>query len=348
VGSDDASLSLNDFRLRISPTNPAQVKANKAYHDKHLQSISTDYEVALNEALVNRYEMIIDYHHLSQIQQLIKAEISIRNEVMKQLPTSGIQNFDTNDLINLQSDQTDLLIKENEAELELEAMGFYMRLDMPQHTDLSWSPDLIADIAQVAAVIEAQLEAEERNNIHVQEAAEELALKEQLFNIEKAESRSKIGYIQGNYDFEKGNELNEHLGFQVGLRIPIVNTDKPKLNRERVDLIEEKKEYEATKSVINRQNQLLDMSLRHLLDRYRLLTDRISQAQSISPSENNLNGLLTGLKLAKYQHSLMERKIDLEKKILEQYIKYLDVKGALIQRPLINHLSSVQAEIPTY
>ena len=61
----------------------------------------------------------------------------------------------------------------------------------------------------------------------------------QRFNIEKSESLNNIGYFQAEYDTERGDEPYDHFGYQIGIRIPIVNPDKPQLNRRKLALMDD-------------------------------------------------------------------------------------------------------------
>ena len=72
IGTEDANLSMDEYRLRLSPTNPSEIKANKIYHRKQISSINAEYSVALNKALKNRYQMLLDHYYLSHLLLLLE------------------------------------------------------------------------------------------------------------------------------------------------------------------------------------------------------------------------------------------------------------------------------------
>ena len=337
IGSEDANASLNEYRFRLSPSNPGEVKANKEYHKKHRKTLSTQQEVALNQALTTRYQMLIDaLYYQSILQSLNSQKEGIAR--LSQAALVNIQNLDIGDIIDIQSDETKLLGQIEDYQYKLNQTEYLMALDLPEVvgldlTQLNWkSPSQINDYIKNHESLKL------KNNLYLLQAEENLDLKKQLLKIEKAEARSNIGYIQANLDTERGNELNEHVGFQIGVRIPIVNPDKPDLNRERVELIEREKELSETKSMMSQKKDLLILELDFLNSRRKMIQERIDMVNRVKIHGGNVS-ISELSKLATYEYQLALEQMTVEKEIRKIFIQYLNMQGLLVQRPLINHLS---------
>lgn len=347
VGSEDANASLNQYRLRVSPSNPSEIKANKKYHEQQIKTLNTEHKIALNEALVNRYKLLIDLIHLLKKQKLLQERIDFHNTLTQSIHKGGNQNLNLKDLISLQSDQSKYLLKHEEIETLITYDLYYINLDYGDaNLSETFTQDLIS-IDQIKGYIKMASEQTESQSLVAEEIENKLELNRQELKIEKAESRSNIGYIQSNIDTDRGNELNEHIGFQVGLRIPIVNPDKPNLNRKKVDLIEEEEESKSKLSLINETQKLKGLLLQRLLDRYQIVTDRIELAETITISNTNQVDWNQIADLKNYKLELYNEKIDTEKLIQDAYIDFLDTRGLLIGTPLLNYLSKNFTPIET-
>ena len=80
---------------------------------------------------------------------------------------------------------------------------------------------------------------QDSSHLKLLEAEQELMLANYDLKVDKAENRRNIGYLQAEYDTERGNEFDEHMGFQIGIRIPLSNPDRPDLQRSRLDILED-------------------------------------------------------------------------------------------------------------
>ncbi len=337
IGSEDANASLNEYRVRVTPTNPYEIKANKQYYEKHVQSLNTGYEIALSRAMKRRYETIIETYGTVQMITLIEQQIeSLRG--LNRAAANDLQNVDLGDIVDIQSDETRLLLNREEYRHQKSQLDYQMSLDHPDMANVDWTGVNWMSIDQIYAYIRNRENIESTQSLYITRAEEDLDLRKQMLKIDKAEARSNIGYIQANFDTERGNEINEHLGFQVGVRIPIVNPDKPKINRDRVELIEREKKVEEVKREVSTEKEQLLLEMNSLVARYQLLTGRIETANRVKVQGGNVD--LGGLeKLTFYRFDLHQRRMRVEARVRLLYIEYLDMQGLLSQRPMINYLS---------
>lgn len=342
VGSEGLATTPEEYRLRLSPSNPSEIKANRVYHKKQIGSLNAERTIAVSDALYNRYRLIIDLANLIELKKLINKRIVYQKKLSGFTNENG-STINIKDLVSLHSNQTKLLLRQEELATRMIELVHLIELDFP---GVSTSVDSVANLVKVPQIKEFSTRAIDLNsNIRFDALKQDLELDEQELKIEKAEARSNIGYIQSNYDTDKKGDFVDQIGFQVGVRLPIVNPDKPKLNRIRVDLIEQKAETETKLNELQQTIELKKKLLLREISRYETILERINSANTI-PVSGNMNIEWQQIMLLKnYQFALLEEKIKSESKIRETYIEILNYEGKLISSPIRNYLSSKRSEL---
>jgi hypothetical protein len=169
-------------------------------------------------------------------------------------------------------------------------------------------------------------------------AMKSLKLDEQEFKIEKAESYRNIGFFQAEYDTDRGKDFNDHMGFQLGISIPVFNPKKPQLQREKLDLIES--EYQL--------QQIKDESETDRFNKYRELLESIwsyevvdQRLKAFEAFGRNItyDDVEDYLALISYLGSLQMLKNDIYLECLNTYIDLLAMSGKLSQSPFVNYIS---------
>ncbi len=341
IGSEDANTSLNDYRLRITPTTPSIIRANKVYHKKQLSSISTTYQIGLNEALNNRYEILIEHYYYSSLLQILQKQEAHYNELLKNIAVNNLQSMDWEDIVDIESDMSEMKIEAEEIKMELAELNFLVSLDLPAESSIYWDSIPIIDIEEVRAYIARENLLQSEQNLYVKEAEDKLMLEEQMLKIKKSESNKNIGYIQGNFDTDKGDDLEDHLGIQVGVRLPIVNPDKPDLNRDKFDLLKEQQDIKETTELVKQRSDVLQIKLQHLFNEQELIRERIERANKIfiTSSPNSKLDVWQLAKKQNYQSKLLIKELKVKREIYDLFISYLKINSYLVSKPLKNYLS---------
>jgi hypothetical protein len=168
------------------------------------------------------------------------------------------------------------------------------------------------------------------------------------FNIEKSETLRNIGYFQAEYDVDRGNEASEHFGYQIGIRIPIVNPDKPDLNRRKLALMDDEAVLEEKKDDYQRELKLAVLRMEHYAHQYNEINEKLTSLSKknflVLQSPGKSTKISDFIKLNEFHEDLMARKNSVQKKIYETYLRYLDLNGKLSEVPLRNYLSKDMTE----
>jgi len=349
IRSNDFNVSPEDFRLRFSPTNPWQIKANKQYYEAQQNQLDIEYLYTLNKTLRTRYDLLIEHFHAFELEKLNKLKFRYYSEVMKIIGHYGsTMNLDVKDLVDADKSQLEARLEWKEMAFQREEIESLIK-DISSFTgDIDWEiMDFIQieDMKQVLRTIQQELDV---SNIYIAQVEKRNALSAARMNVEKTEARKNIGYLQAEYDIDRGKSFDRHFGYQVGLSIPLTNPDKPDLNRRKISLMDDETVLARQKVMVARRQKLLKLRLDHLIDQYDLVAEKLNilndnKILKVSGLDKNPDPDKF-LKMREYQLELLEKKIKISKNLYEAYISYIDYAGKLVQSPVKNYLSKFLKE----
>jgi hypothetical protein len=152
-----------------------------------------------------------------------------------------------------------------------------------------------------------------------------------------------IGFFQAEYDTERGSEASDHFGYQIGIRIPIVNPDKPDLNRRKLATMDDQALLEERRNNYQKKMGLSVLRMKNYAKQYHEIENKLE----VMRGRNYLNyqGMDKTIKISdlikmnEFYTDLLDNKSEVEKKIYENYLEYLDLSGKLSDLPLRNYLS---------
>ncbi len=342
--SNNADWSLEDFRLRFSPTNPWQMKANKLYYKVQKEQLDIEYLYVLNKSLRTRYDLIIELYNASQLEKLNEEKYLYYSRVLKIIGQYGsTMNLDVKDLIDADKSQLEARLQWKNMAYNREEIESLIREISEFSGDISWSQSEIVDVEDIKKIIAGVQKELDIENIYVADVEKKNALSAARMKVEKTEARKNIGYLQAEYDTDRGKSFERHFGYQIGLAIPLTNPDRPDLNRRKIKMMDDETELNKQKIMIARRQKLLKLRLDHLIDQYEFVakkTEILEQNKILDLSERDMTPDPDKfLKLREYQLKLEEKKVEIARDVYEAYISYLDYSGKLVRLPVKNYLS---------
>ena len=346
--SNNFDFTQDDFRFRLNPTNPFEMNANRKYYDLEANALMVDYQFALNKALHHRYNQIISYFQLEDKISFKEKEILVQRDQLKILE-SGLNdtNFEISEYIQEKENLVNLILELNELIHDREIVQHEIRSEFSYTGGIKSENHTFISNTKIKAIIELKSVVPDTvNNIHIENMNRQAMLDEQRIRVEKAEGRRNIGYFQAEYDRERGNEFDEHLGYQIGVRLPVTNPDRPDLSRRRLSLIEDKSDIVREKNALDIQCELLKMDLSYLFDQNDMITDVISNDKLLKLLNQNSNTRPEDLLEAQKSILKMKRfEKMLQWDIYQSFIDYLYYSGKLLDIPIKNYLSEDLDEI---
>lgn len=342
--SNNADISQEDFRLRFTPSNPTELKANKRYYSKQLELLNLEQHEKFNNALKQRYLIMVN--HLFEFEKITYLEDQLkinRQLIIMMNKSSGAYGMDLGDLIDTESNELDLTLSIENSKIELDEIEFLIRDVYQYEGKIDWTAEEVIKVQDILNLFAEFKDHPTGQNIYLTKLDQNNSLKAERFNIEKSESWRNIGYFQAEYDTDRGDEASEHFGYQIGIRIPIVNPDKPDLNRKKLALMDDEAVLKEKKDDYKRALELSVLRMDHFANQYNEIDDKLAAI-----SKQNLIGLHSPgksikisdlVKMNEFLIDLLAKKNSVQKKIYENYLEYLDLNGKLSEVPLRNYLS---------
>ena len=347
--SNNANLSQEDFRFRLTPGNPGELKANKRYYDKQVVLLNIEYQDELNNALLKRYSLAIDHVFEFRKKENLNKQLGINRQLIDLMSKgSGTYSIDMGDLIDAQSDELDMMLDIENSKINIDEIEYMIKDFYEYSGNIDWGQtDLIGidDILNLFAEFKNKPSGQHINLVKMEQKNN---LAAERFNIEKSERLNNIGYFQAEYDTDRGNEPYDHFGYQIGIRIPIVNPDKPQLNRRKLALMDDEALLDEKKDDFRKSLELAVLRM----DNYNVQYIEINKKLDHLSKQNFLALKSPGksikmsdmIKMNEFYIDLLDKKNSVEKKIYLTYLEYLNLNGKLTEAPMRNYLSKNLSE----
>lgn len=330
-----------EFALRLTPSNPWEVKYNNQYFRNYRTSLQLEKGLALKDALLTRYYAVIELAHLSELRslsQLSLASVQQQLNVMHQLSGSG--QFDGEELVKLEMAQLNGMVEVETIEYEIFSQQGEISKLLSTDTEANWSYQDVLSPARMTVVLDS---------LHqLQTLAARIAYQRNRVDLYKAEYRLEksnvnLGFLQTSYDHRRVVQDRTPFNWSLGITIPIVNPNKGDMAKKKLDQLEAEEfliglEAETNQEVSNRWRQV-----QLALKRYNILHEKIEQMAK-SPMVANLTTLNNNdpFVALKFNDSVLRMKTleaKMRRLLLLAFINYLAASDHLQQTPVVDFLS---------
>lgn len=328
--SEDSRPDIDEYRMRLGLLNPMEAFANKKYKKLIAGYNEAERESIVNDVLQMRYGLLIEYYYLGK-------KISLTNELIgkkgKQQEIGLELNPDLDDLVNLEkrilSEKIGLIDLRNKHKMiGDEILRFSGLLPADPYTRLI-SPVLImtrtdTSFAGSSALAKTQID---------------LAIKEQLLRVSKAESFSNIGFFQGDYDVEQGNTFSDHIGFRMGVSVPIFNPDRPKLQRNQLELIDDRVKNDMLLEEVKNQILKISEKITSAYQQLMLLEESKAKLAYWEELRDELNVNQSAYnEISNFEYFVRNKELMLHAEMLNLYVSLLHKKNELFNGAPVNQI----------
>ena len=339
----------NEFALRITPANPWEMRATARHYTEVQKSLLFEREIALKEALLDRYYTIIDYMYYTELRDLsIRGQQSLSKQIALLEQRSASSYFDADDYAKLKVDELDYEARFLEHEYDLiSQVNRIERLYPKAHRrEIFWDPTMILSVQRVKAVVDSIAAASLRSTF-IDYQRQLISVAKSQYNLEK--SNVNVGFGQLEYDARRAGEDRSPFNVSFGITIPVMNPNKPDMARRRMQLIEAELDFEEAEKETNKDILIYEDKLSRLISSYNRIDQRIAELAESSLAQN-LSALKGGDPILIVQFDERVRKLEsllikIRNSILITYIEYLAFADLLQREPLVNYLSPGLVEI---
>jgi hypothetical protein len=338
-----------EFGLRITPANPWEVKHNNTYFKSYQAAIDLRNEMALKDALTERYVAVIQYVYFREAAALTRYSRELLNDQLSILEKqSGSNFFDADDYVDLQLDLMERTVELEESEFSVIArMHEVEKLYRKSAGDsLAWKLGDLIDMERVAVVMDS-LTAVDIISVTQAYQRQKIQLALDEYKLEKANINA--GFLQAEFDNRRQEQGRTPFNVSLGITIPIVNPNKGDMTKRQMDVIEARNDLQE--SVLEEKETTISSQdkAQRLLLRYRMVKEKLKSYES-----GSLAGMLTAIEggdpriVVKFNENLVKLKLLLlriRRDALLAYVDYLASADKIQQRPMINYLSPTLEEI---
>ena len=332
-----------DFAIRLNPANPWEVKRNNQYFETYKEVLTIDQSRVIKEALLKRYEVIIDWVHYSEIQQLREEEKSITDKLIAILEGQRFSNyFNANDYVDTKLLQIEKAIELEEARFERDLQYKKIESFTPQSTfkDIDWSYSSLIGLDKLESVADS-LSILKVNGGEVAYRERQIDLATRELQLEK--SNINVGFLQTQYQQYRIDQGRKPWSISLGVTIPVFNPNKGDITKRKLDLIEAQGRFDETKIEHLAARDFSLKKLKNVLARHReiytmmeelksgTLTSTLQQMKDSNP--------VVILKLQSKMVKLKSMAARLEQEIYGAYLEVLSYAEVLQQQPFVNYLS---------
>lgn len=347
LGSNDLSLTRQQYGIRVSPNAFGLSKYQRQYQQAQSGVLQAEAEVYWNEALLQRYEAIVAYHfaqELAAANQKLDSLLQTQEQVFRSMLREGLE-LKIKDVVENEQDRQALQLDRTKYQHEREQAQVAIRQFIAGTGELNLELQNFVTVARIEQALASMVNGLEVPLAEAKIRQAQLSLVQSEMDLLKMRNREYISFFQFGYErAPKTPTLDDDLFLRLGLNIPLNTKNRMKNN----ELNLEMHEVNAKNTLaLSRRKQEVDVQsskVRQLLQEYKLLKEQEEKnlllqiladptlRASVSPAE------LVEIKLLQQKKQVARLKLSQE--LTQEYVQLLYLNGQLMQKPLLNYLST--------
>lgn len=331
-----------DYRLRFSPLNPFERRATKQYEQALSEQFKTEYRLNLEEVLLSRYLLMNEHYKSSRLLLSLKGSSEFYARMLD-LVSQNQAAGDLRDFVSLDEAHLEAVLDLERIQNELDIIEQTMSHTYEFSGPIAWNE---SDIVTVEFIREWLITTnpELENNLQLKNELEKEQLSALDYKIEKNQTYRNVGYLQLEYREDIDNLIEENLGMQVAITLPITNEDRAQQQLQKLDMLDETQDLQKEKLEIEAYMKTHFRNLSSAFNQYDLISAKLQKYEDKEFGSSLTNdGLDLAIDLHDFRYKLKELLIDTESEIRNLYIELLSLNGKLSEEPYVNYLSNGNA-----
>jgi len=344
--TDEFDISRQQYSVRLYPNGWKETENGTKVHHATMTWNRAQLDLLVHQLLVKRYLLVIDFlfnRNLLTLKEQLDAVFDDRINVLHQRSSS--LDFDINDLIETESDQTRLKLELIELESNKDSIEDQIRAytQIKESIDIDIDTGNLPGIDMIEAMIREGDPLSDDRNIYLVNARSRAELAQSQYLLEIAESKKYISFFETAYDYQQREDSAKAFSLGFGIRLPFVNTNRLDINQSHLKQLGEKGRYLDLKNELSDKISFLFRDLNRLFKQHRILSEKKKGNQPFSPLNiyRQYKGIdpLILLKIREIGLSTDIRYANIDRDLYIKYIEWLDISGMLSEKPLKNYLS---------
>jgi hypothetical protein len=342
--TNDFDFRKQEYVFRLSPNSLKNIKTQRQYQETVRYMTEMELEAALGNALKKRYDLLVDYIFLKDVLEIRKKQEVLLNDKVTLLKRSiSLPNFNVLDLIEsedkAQKNMRDILDLENSI-LTIEKTIQRMQ---GSNEPIEIDEDKLTDIADLKRILSGLSPVVDSKHPELEVYSARLYNQMLEYEWESARTRFSVGYLQAKYGYDPNDNFKNSFSIGVGFDIPLKSSSRLDLNDLQLQVLESESRFKNLKEELRDESYSAYNRLQNLISKYELVLSQLEEGQAEYAlkeyrkiAEASPKALLT-MRENTLNLELLAKELQFE--IMQSFIKYLDAKGLISQRPFINYLS---------
>lgn len=333
------------YSLRFYPKGWGETKSSRNIASLMKEENKMEHEEYYNNALGQRYELILSYvetsaliEHYKKLQTVYNDRITVLNKLAE-----TAEEFDVVEIISAEDKLIDLQLDLVKLEDILTNLTHKIGVIAGKDIEVAFDEKSIIDIRQIKKQLPQVKKVSGIENISIRNRKLKIELAKSKYELEVAKTRDYISFFKLDYKTQDYKEPNKSFSIGIGLKLPFINPEKDEINERKARHIEEKLKLEDTL----RRNQETVISITRSMNRMFAQYDILSQRKESGNAATSFKKYMemdgiNPITLLKLKESMLEgdiRLIKIKTNIRMKYIRLLNELGELSEKPIKNHLS---------
>ncbi|MEP6794810.1 MAG: hypothetical protein ABJB16_10825 [Saprospiraceae bacterium] len=334
-----------EYLARLTVNGLSEMRRQRDFNKANLQTEQYLQRSLEHEALAGRYEAISAYRFLQQRLAIHQELKLVYEDKVKVLTKLALLNAGTevDELIKTEYDLDELNLDINQAAAQFDQIKKMFESWIPM-LENEWVLDTTSIIqpSQMELVIDQMPLVANLNPLIIEKQSKIDAL-QASYNLEKASSKKMLDFFQLRYANRPNETLVREFSAGFGINLPFKGSSRVKLAELQIDKNNSEQNIQYYIHQFNEAIQSAHEQMKALTDRYHIAERQWNESQNKFTIEHQeplqADGPMTLLKAREYQIKRQFVLVDLGKEIMDQYLKILDLTGALSSLPAVNYLS---------
>jgi len=302
-----------------------------------------ELELAWAQALRQRYDLLVNYISLKELQAARKAlDVLYKDKVLLMERSVSREGFDVLDLIDARDELDDNTQRIVDLDIDVISIERTMAMMNNSNRPISIDNDRIISVDYIDKLITEFLPENNSDHPKLQVLSAELDKDLLEYEWEVAQNKFKLGFIQAQYGSGPDNLFRESFSIGVGFDIPIRKSDNLDLTKYNMQVIESEGGYSNSMKDHERTRTESFYRLKNLIQKYQALQSQInnSDAEQVLKAYSRM-AAANPVALIKLRENTLKKEqqlVELKSETIKAFIEYMDIIGQLAKKPRRNYL----------
>ncbi len=331
-----------EYLVRVSPNSRKNVKTQRQFQETARYMSEMELEAAKSEAIRERYDLIIDDIFLNRILEVKNKQATLLKDKVTLLQRSiSLDDFDVMELIEAEDDAQKNQREVMDLENAILTTQNTIERNISNHKNIQIQGAKLISIQDVKSLLQ---DFKTSKNVHPQIEVQSAKVYNRMLEYEWESSKTKfsLGFVQAKYGYDAEDNFQKSFSIGVGFDIPFKRMGRIELNELEINIHESESEFRKMKNQISEGKYFHLQQLENLIRKYELVAQQLENGQAEYAlkeyqkiAETPPNALV---KLRENTLNIEMLLQELEYKIMQTLVGYLDYSGLLVQRPFRNFL----------